>query len=599
VSSVALAQAATGRDARADTKLMAAAMVDRSPEWAHTGVPAMAVAAGADDGGTAAASVYTLADGARLAAVSAPAWVHRQMDTVVGELDVSDSPEMIAAKLSAVAGDAHCVVVSPEQRWTVMYRSPMSARPLFYFAGHGSVLVASQIRGLRAANSGIAVDAAGLAPFLVPSMCDPAGSAWAGVRRLPPGHALIVRDGAASVHRTARIDAEQVAGLARGELVAEFRARLLTAMQRCSSPTDAVLLSGGIDSASLAAAAVAGGLHRRPRAFALTYSTDELAACDERRFVDAVERATGIPVDRLAADTLLPLAAEYPFGDEPEAWTYAGRNWAMLRRIASDPAPVGSVVAGEGGDELLLGQVFTVADRRVNGDADGALAELATFPDPAGAARVVDGLIAGDYERRGTRVMRALGDIPPWLSQSYISSSGLVDRLADGYPTLSEPGQFTTAYSRALIGEAGAAGRVHCGGWWEDTARRAGLRVTYPFLDPDLAALTWALPPEMLREHGIEKVVLRDALAAELPALVAARRDKADARVLMHAGLTRAASSIRAVAAGGPLVDRAVIDGDKLRAALDEYLAGHLDHGPALWATVAVNSWLEHVGESE
>ncbi|MFF5037890.1 asparagine synthase-related protein [Nocardia salmonicida] len=599
MSSVALAQTATGRDARADTQLMAAAMADRSVEWAHAGVPAVAVTAGAEDSATAAGSVFTLAGGALLAGVSAPSWVHWRMESVISDLDVTDSPEKIAAKVSAVTGDAHCVVASPDQRWTVVYRSPMSARPLFYSAGHGSVLVASQIRGLRAANPGIGVDPVGLAPFLVPSMCDPAGSAWAGVRRLPPGHALIVRDGAATVHRAGHIDAEDVAGLARGDVVAEFRARLLVAMQRCSSPTDAVLLSGGIDSASLAAAAVAGGLRRRPRAFALTYSTEELAACDERRYVDAVEQATGIPVVRMPADTLLPLAAEYPFGDEPEAWTYAGRNWAMLRRIAADPDPVGSVIAGEGGDELLLGQVFTVADRRVNGDVDGAMAELATFPDPAGAARVVDGLIAGDYERRGTRVMRALGDIPPWLSPSYISASGLVDRLTDGYPTLSEPGQFTTAYSRALIGEAGAAGRVHCGGWWEDTARRAGVRVTYPFLDPDLAALTWALPPEMLRKNGIEKVVLRDALADELPASVAARRDKADARVMMHAGLSRAANSIRAVAAGGPLVDRGVIDGDKLSVAIDKYLAGHHDHGPALWATVAVNSWLEHVGESE
>ncbi|WP_369027801.1 hypothetical protein, partial [Nocardia farcinica] len=176
MSSVALAQAAPGRDARADTKLMAAAMADRSAEWAHAGVPAVSVAAGAEDSSTAAGSVYALAGGV-LVAVSAPVWVHRQLDTVIGELDVSDSPEKIAAKLGTVAGDAHCVVVSPEQRWTVVYRSPMAARPLFYFAGHGSVLVASQIRGLRAANSGIEVDAAGLAPFLVPSMCDPAGSA--------------------------------------------------------------------------------------------------------------------------------------------------------------------------------------------------------------------------------------------------------------------------------------------------------------------------------------------------------------------------------------------------------------------------------------
>ncbi|WP_280318021.1 asparagine synthase-related protein [Nocardia wallacei] len=307
--------------------------------------------------------------------------------------------------------------------------------------------------------------------------------------------------------------------------------------------------------------------------------------------------ATGIDVVRVPADGLLPLCAPHPLGDEPEAWTYAARNWAMLRRIAGDARPAGSVFAGEGGDELLLGQVFAVADREALGDTVGAEAEIGTFPNPAGASAVVRSLLDGAYEQRGTRVQRAVRDIPPWLTAEYQERCGLVDRLADSYPRLTEPGRFTEAYSRALIGEAGAAGRVHCGGWWEDTARRAGVAVTYPFLDPDLAAWTWALPPELFRDRGFEKVVLREALP-ELPALVAARRDKADARVLMRAGLTRAADTIRAVAESGPLVDSDVIDPAKLRTAVEDYVAGRAPaHGSALWATVAVDTWLAHEGE--
>jgi len=64
-------------------------------------------------------------------------------------------------------------------------------------------------------------------------------------------------------------------------------------------------------------------------------------------------------------------------------WSYAARNWAMLQYIAADREhdPV-TVVAGEGGDELLLGQVFALADQFATGDP-GAEAELATFGDPA------------------------------------------------------------------------------------------------------------------------------------------------------------------------------------------------------------------------
>ncbi|WP_194838913.1 asparagine synthase-related protein [Nocardia sp. XZ_19_369] len=149
-----------------------------------------------------------------------------------------------------------------------------------------------------------------------------------------------------------------------------------------------------------------------------------------------------------------------------------------------------------------------------------------------------------------------------------------------------------------MAAEAGAAGRVHCGGWWEDTAARSGVHITYPFLDPDLAAWTWALPPELFRDNGFEKVVLREALPELVPE-VAARRDKADARAIMRAGLTRASDRIKAVArTGRPLVDLGVIDPDALIVAVEDYGSGRrLDHGPALWATVAVDEWLIEIGD--
>jgi hypothetical protein len=146
----------------------------------------------------------------------------------------------------------------------------------------------------------------------------------------------------------------------------------------------------------------------------------------------------------------------------------------------------------------------------------------------------------------------------------------------------------------------GAAGRVQCGGWWEDMGRKAGIKITYPFLDPDLAALVWALPPELLRDDGVEKVVLREALADLLPASVAQRRDKAEALALMHAGLGEEIETVRAVAQGGPLVDHDVIHSGKLLCSIDRYLAGDLSLAPALWATVAVDRWLTYQsGQSE
>lgn len=595
MTSVVLAVTGNGADARKACGAMLAGMKDRSPAWASAGSLPAAVGAGA---GTPADAEHAIREaGAGLVlGIDAPPWVAARLDADLSALDpreIAADPAPLADALRGLAGDVHCVAVIGE-RGFLAYRGGLSPRPLFYATDpDGSLFAATQIRGILAARPS-RVDPGGLAPFLAPQLCDPAGSAWEGISRLPPGHFLLSWDGSAEVRPVARVDPVPSGGADDAELVAGFRQRLLQALARCSGPPGrllGLLLSGGIDSSSLASAcSLTPG--RRTRAFALTYD-EQLRPCDERRYVDDVEAATGIPVTRLPGNRLLPLVAGYPEADEPEPWAYAARNWALLGRItASGGEPVATLVAGEGGDELLLGQVFAVADRHAAGDREGARREIATFPEPELAARVVEGLLSGAYDRAADRTRRALSDVPPWLASRYVADTGIVARLACGYPRLGEPGQITVSYSRALMNEAGAAGRVQCGGWWEDMGRRAGVAITCPFLDPDLAAFTWGLPPRLLRDHGLEKIVLREALRDVLPDSVARRPDKAEALALMHAGLSERADAIRSVARGGPLADYGIIRPGRLLTAVEDYLSGQRALGPALWATVATDRWL-------
>ncbi|MGH3943030.1 MAG: asparagine synthase-related protein [Pseudonocardiaceae bacterium] len=475
----------------------------------------------------------------------------------------------------------------------------MSNRPVFYSIGDdASVLVASQIRGIRNAQPA-RLDVAGLASFLVPQLCDPTGTCWHGIHRLPPGHLLTWWDGQIDIQQVSQIDELDYDDASTQELVREFRSRFTRAVTRCSEPPDAILLSGGIDSSALTCAYAAILGIGSGRGYSLTYD-HKLGPCDERRFVDDVEHTTGISVHRMAANRLLPLIASFPEGDEPEPWPYASRNWTLLQTIAADAgrSPT-TVIAGEGGDELLLGQVFSVAARLARGDTAGGTRELVTFPEPANTDKIVKSLIAGAYDGPGARMVRSVGDTPSWLTTTFLADTDVLVRLANGYPRLGPATHMVSTYSRELMREMGAAGRVQCGGWCEDMGRRLGLKIVYPFLDPDLTALAWSLPPQLLRDQGREKVILREALADLLPSSVYERVDKAEALALLHSGLSEAIQSVRTIAYSGPLADLGIINPGRLLVAIDRYLAGNHSLAPALWATASVDGWLQHQSEAE
>lgn len=315
------------------------------------------------------------------------------------------------------------------------------------------------------------------------------------------------------------------------------------------------------------AAACVASAHTRPRR----------TASDERRFVDDVERVTGVPVSRLDGNLLLPLAAGFPKVMNRSRGRMRHAT-GLLRRIAADiEQATATALAGEGGDELLLGQVFSVAARLSRSDSAGVAREIRTFSDPDGTYKVIHGLLDGQYDSVGARMMRALGEVPSWLTATYVSDTGIVDRLAAGYPYLGAPGHLAMSYSREVLAEMGAAGRVRCGGWHEDVGRKAGIKITHPFVDPDLAAL-----------------MLRDALSDLLPMSVAQRTDQAEALAMSHAGLVEEIDTVRETAYGGPLADHGVIHPDRLLAAVDRYLAGDHALAPGLWATTFVNRWLRH-----
>lgn len=181
--SIALATAVDG-NAVAEVEAIAVGMKDRTATHDVVTVDRAAIAAGVDN----ETELIHLPTGT-LVAVVAPPWVLTQLrDRLPDHHDARGDWPSLRAVFRTTYADCHAVAIVPG-RGCMAYRSPMATRPLFYRASHEGLQVATVIRGLLAAAPS-RVNAAGLAPFLIPQMCDPTVTAWEGIHRLQPGHLL-------------------------------------------------------------------------------------------------------------------------------------------------------------------------------------------------------------------------------------------------------------------------------------------------------------------------------------------------------------------------------------------------------------------------
>src|SRR5947207_2564057 len=157
----------------------------------------------------------------------------------------------------------------------VCSRDAFGAKPLYYHWDGRRLLFASEVVALFCAPTvARRPDAATIADYLMMDFRDPGATFFDGIRRVPPGHVLTVGTRGLSLRRYWTPD-----GATRGgspddharEVAARFHAAVSDRLAGASAA--GVLLSGGIDSTLVAAAA--GAVRGRDRSIAaLTYLHD-------------------------------------------------------------------------------------------------------------------------------------------------------------------------------------------------------------------------------------------------------------------------------------------------------------------------------------
>jgi asparagine synthase (glutamine-hydrolysing) len=442
---------------------------------------------------------------------------------------------------------------------------------------------------------------------------DPA-TIYAGIRRLPPAHTLLLRRGETGRPEPRRYWSPPTRTLPAPDRPAEALEALLDRAVRAQLMSDVPLgcfLSAGLDSGIVTALAArarreAGGA---PMA---TFTIGFPGAADEREGAAQVAARHGTlhHAEADIADYLGTARDQAGIFGEPFADSSSVPTLAVCR-LARRHATV--ALSGDGGDEVFAGY------RRYRFHL---LAEAARRLLPDGLRRRVVGSLARAYPKldRAPKWLRAkttLTEISLDSAEGYyrtnckfaderrraVFSPGLRTAL-DGHDPSARFASLMAACDPedSLLQAQYADLLTYLPGdilvKTDRTSMAVSLEVRPPILDPKVVEWGLALPAGLkLPGRGGSQVlhqgkqVLREAAAPFLPpALVG--RPKTGFGVSLADQLRAGAHTLRTRLLAGPMQDSGLFDRPALARLIDEHEAGSFDHAQKLWSLVMVEGFL-------
>jgi len=486
------------------------------------------------------------------------------------------------------------------RRRLVLARDRYGIKPLYYRHVGEELRFSSELRALPRGE----IDLDALESFLAFNSIPAPYSIFRDVRKLPAGQALVWEDGEVTLERYARPGPALEGELRDGdeaELLEELRARLRDSVRAhlLSDVPVGVLLSGGVDSAALAALAA----QETPEAVHTFTIGFEERSFDERADARLVAARYGTEHHELLVrpepELLLRALAEAfdePFADSSALPTY------LVSQLAAKHVKV--ALSGEGGDELFGGYYTYLADLMAD-----HLAPVARAVRPLVEALPASTRKASlDYKAK--RFVRA-AHLPPLERHHGWKEIFSAEARAEltGRRTAFDPvGIYRTRYAEtAGAPELARLQDVDFGVYLVDdllvkTDRASmahSLEARVPFLDPLVTNLAFALPTRLKVRGLAKKVLLRKAVASLLPDAVVYGRKRGfsiPAAAWLRGELEPFA---REVLAPENLRRQGFFQPEPVTRLIDEHVAGREDWSRQLWGLLAFTLWYERHVEQE
>ena len=488
-------------------------------------------------------------------------------------------------------------------------RDRAGEKPLYYTLTDRGLCLGSEIKALLTRSEvSRELDIEALDEFLTYEYVIAPRTIFRHIKKLPPGHLLVYRDGRLRVAPYWSAHDIAVRPWSEPEAIEALRGALRRAVARqmMSDVPLGVFLSGGIDSSTIVAfmseAASQKGVE--VNSFSMGFddgSYDELAYAREVAQAFHTNHREGVVTPRL--DDLferLVVHLDEPFADVSLFPTY------MVSQMARDHVKV--VLAGDGGDELFAGYDAYEAQR---------LAATLTRLAPGGALRALDAAVSvlrptdrkkglvNKLRRFVHGVARAPRDIEHYRWMTYLDPDAKARLYSDGLQSALGASDVYAPVREALAGNGRdplnrqllADLRIYLADdilvKVDRMSMATSLETRAPFLDVEVLELALSMPGELKLRNGERKHILKAAMRGILPDTILKRRKegfsipmktwlKGPLRPLMEELL----SSRR-------LEARGLFRAARVRRLVDEHLGGRENHAHTLFSLMVFERWAQ------
>ncbi|GAB4486959.1 MAG: asparagine synthase (glutamine-hydrolyzing) [Thermodesulfovibrionales bacterium] len=483
-------------------------------------------------------------------------------------------------------------------------RDRVGKKPLYYRCGSGSFAFGSEIKAILEDDAvPRRPDLLAVHHYLTYQYVPAPWTAFEGIRKLPPGHWLLLKDGEVTTRRYWTLPYLPKLALSTDELKEEIVSRLreATRLRMISDVPLGAFLSGGVDSSAVVACMA--GLSDRPvKTFSIGFQE---AAYNELRFARTIAERFGTDhtefiVEPRAVDILEKIVWHYnePFADSSAIPTY------YVSKLAREHVTV--ILNGDGGDESFAGYgryaalAFSQRLHRFLPSSAACLLLRAIMPLPHGkdptnivwrAKRFLQEYVKPDETRNGHWLCHFSTDMKTGLyAPAFAEQAGRTDSfelLYERYREV-EASDFLdkTLYADVmmylpddLLIKVDVASMAH------------SLEARSPFLDHEFMEFAARIPSGLKLKGTTTKYILKEALRGMLPDGILFREKMGFGVPLDH----WFRGDLKQMAYDTLLSERAVARGyfrpERVRQILDEHATGAWNWHSHIWNLLMLELW--------